>query len=482
MKKISFAAVFALLAILSGCKDFLEEETNGKVFSNALQTQAGLDAALTGTYKQWNNGWSNGFQHTWQLENTMGGEDLATNHSTPNTLEFDTYNVTSSNSSVPNIYNSCYLSIKNANGVIEAAPDCVGSSEIIGQILGEAYFIRAFDYFYIARMHKAAPLILSSIYNPDDMEVQPTGTEGLYAQIESDLEEAIRLLPVTRRNNEMSRPNKGTAQALLAEVYLMEAGYPLKKQGYYAKAAAMAKNVLDNHAAYGFDFEPDYTNLFLHTPENGGITKEGIFQMCSNKGNWCYGTAAGPSEVGGWNYIFSELNFFRNFPEGPRKEHTFMTEFDCNDGVHRTWEELDIPRPVYRKLAVNDQYKAGSWSIAICLLRYSQTALTYAEAQARSGSVTDLAKNCLNTIRRRAGLEDVTTNDPAEFAEACVNERMWEFAAEGVRWYDIQRLELLQQSIAQRDPSENKVIGTKGEECYFFPLPNTEQALNPNLK
>jgi hypothetical protein len=475
-------AVSALIAVLTGCTDFLKEETNGKVFSNALQTEAGLDAALTGTYKQWNNGWSNGFLHTWQLENTMGGEDLATNHSTPNTLEFDTYNVTSSNSSIPNIYNSCYLSIKNANGVIEAAPNCNGSAEVIGQILGEAYFIRAFDYFVIARMHKAAPLMLSSVYNPDDMHIEPTGTEGLYAQIEADLEEAIRLLPVTRRNNELSRPNKGVAQALLAEVYLHEAGYPLKKQGYYAKAASMAKNVLDNHAAYGFDFESSYENLFLHTPDKGGITKESIFQMCSNKGNWCYGTAAGPSEVGGWNYIFSELNFFRNFPEGPRKDCTFMTEFDCNDGIHRTWQELDIPRPVYRKLAVNDAYSAGSWSIAICMLRYSQTALTYAEAQARSGSVNDLARTCLNTIRRRAGLEDITTTDPAQFAQACVNERMWEFAAEGVRWYDIQRLELLDEAIAQRDPSENKVIGSKGEECYFFPLPNTEQVLNPNLK
>lgn len=482
MKKIIFTfAIIASAAMFSGCDGFLDEKTNGKVFSNALETEAGLEAALTGTYKQWSNPWSSGFQHTWFLELTMGGEDLGTSYTATNTIELDTYSVTSSNSSVPNIYKSCYLSIKNANSIIEAAPNCSGSETTINQILGEAYFIRAYDYFWLGRMHKAIPLMLSSTYDPNDLNKEMTGTEGIYAQIESDLEKAIELLPVTRRNNEASRPNKGTAQALMAEVYLMEAGWPLNKSGYYAKAAEMAKTVLDSREQYGFDFEDDYTNLFLHNTENGGITKENIFSMCSNNANWCYGVAAGPAEFGGWNYIFSEINFYKNFPEGVRKEYTFITEGDKTDGTHITWEQFSVPKPVYRKLAVNDEFKKGGWSIAICMLRLSQTALTYAEASARSGSVTSEAQGYLNRIRTRAGLDPITTTDPTEFANACVEERKWEFAAEGVRWWDIQRLQLLDEAIAQRDPNENTITGSKGEDNYFFPLPNSEEELNPNI-
>lgn len=485
MKKILyFAAVLASAAtILPGCSGFLDEATNGKVFSNALETQAGLEAALTGTYKQWSNPWDNGFQHTWFLELTMGGEDMGTSYSAANTVELDTYNVTSSNSSVPNIYKSCYRSIKNANSVIEAAENCTGDKAVIDQILGEALFIRAYDYFWLGRMHKAIPLMTSSAYNEEDLNVQMTGTDGIFALIESDLTQAISLLPNSRRNGENARPNKGTAKALLAEVYLQMAGWPLNKAGYYQKAADMAKDVLDNKATYGFDFENDYETLYLKTPETAGITKENIFSMCSNNANWCYGTASGPAQASGWDYIYSEINFFKNFPEGVRKDYTFMTKIACNDGTVKDWTELaPVPKPVYRKLAVNDEYKAGGWSIAICMLRLSQTALTFAEASARAtNSVSADAAAYLNQIRTRAGLAPVTTTNAAEFATAVVNERMWELAAEGVRWWDVQRLQLLDQAIAQRDPAENPINGSKGEANYFFPLPNSEQVLNPNI-
>ena len=485
MKKIIYVlTILAVSSLLSvSCSDYLDEKTNGQIFENAMETEAGLEAALTGTYKKWSQPWSCGFQHTWPIEITMGGEDLTSNAPSTNCNELDTYSATTSNSSVPNVYKSCYQSAINASGVIEAGLKFENPSETVKYILGEAYFIRAYDYFWLGRMHKAIPLILSGKYNEEDSNIEMTETAGIYEQIEKDLEQAIALLPDTKRNNEPGRPNKGTAYALRAEVYLMEAGFPLNKGAEaYRKAAADAKEVLDNRAKYGFDFEDSYETLFLHGTDNTGINKESVFVMPSNNNNWMYGTAPGPSDLSGWGYIFAETNFYKEFPEGIRKECTFVQkDLVVNGGTTFDWETSKEGKPVYRKLAWNDSFNSGGNSCAINYLRFSQTALTYAEAKARTDGPDDLAYECLNTIRTRAGLSTYSGLGKDEFANKVVEERKWEFAAEGVRWWDVIRLDLIQDAIADRAANELPISGSKSSSNYFLPLPNTEALKNPNI-
>jgi hypothetical protein len=66
----------------------------------------------------------------------------------------------------------------------------------------------------------------------------------------------------------------------------------------------------------------------------------------------------------------------------------------------------------------------------------------------------------------------------ADFVKAVISERAWEFAGEYTRWFDITRLQLLTQVIANRDPSENAPIGTPQ---YYLPIPSGDLQLNPNL-
>lgn len=472
------------VSMSTGCDGFLDEKTNGQVFSNVLESQAGLEAALTGAYKEWNGGWGYGFFHTWPYEITMGGEDLTTNAPSTNTRELDTYAVTNTNSSIPCIYKSCYRAIRNASSVIENADRCQGDADVIKAILGEAYFIRAYSYFWLGRMHKSMPLILTGVYDEKDSQMQMTGTEGVFSQIESDLLASIERLGDERRNSEAGRPNKGTAQALLAEVYLFEAGWPLHKDGYYAKAAEMAKNVLDRRTAYGFDFEDSYDVMFNHSESapNQGITKENVFTMCTKSGdNWMYGTAPGPSQAGGWGYFFAEVGFYNEFPEGPRKDATFMESYTLTDGSVKGWREMKDEHPYYKKMSVDNAYKVGGATVPICFLRFSQTALTYAEAKARADAPDALAYECLNRIRTRAGLSTYSGLSKEAFIKACVDERKWEFASEGVRWFDVVRLDLINEAIAARSDKELEIIGSKSSDNYFFPIPNTDEILNPNI-
>ena len=120
-------------------------------------------------------------------------------------------------------------------------------------------------------------------------------------------------------------------RAFLADVYLTMAGWPLKQTDKYDLAAAKAKEVIDNKDLYGFQLLPTFAAVFENDPAVAG-TAEAVFQISgfaggSGTANATYGNTTMPGEEGGWDDMFAELNFFKDFPAGPRKDATFRTEF-----------------------------------------------------------------------------------------------------------------------------------------------------------
>ena len=145
-----------------------------------------------------------------------------------------------------NLYANLYRAIINANKLILQSDD---NKESL--LKGEAYFLRAYCYFKLVRIFKGPPLYTS--VDVDYTLPKPTFKE-VYAQIESDLLNAITLLPglYSEARNPGYSPHRGTAQALLAEVYLTMAGYPLNETEKYALAVGLAKEVIENNQAYGY--------------------------------------------------------------------------------------------------------------------------------------------------------------------------------------------------------------------------------------
>jgi len=488
-KNLIYSSIIALILSISGCSDFLDEKTDGKVFDNVLTTQNGLESALTGAYRGWANCWTYGFNNGWATEMTLGGDDLTCPPGTGNTQEYDRYDVKNTNSSSAPVYWGCYKAIQGANNIIENYKNCKGDAGTINCIAGEAYFIRAFSYYWLVRCHGQIPLILTSNFNIDDITKSVSSVKEVYTQIEQDLNNAISMLSDSRRNGDAGRPNKGSAMAILAEVYLSEAGWPLKDTDKYTKAADMAKQVIDNRTTYGFDFENSYDILYQNDETKSGMNKEDLFTIPCNKSNGntinaMYGYWAYPGELGGWDVVFSELTFFNQFPEGPRKDATFAATVTKQNGTIIKWQDLKYQRPYYKKLMKNpniSNYYNYASSIPMRMLRFSQTALTYAEAKARSGGPDELAYQMLNTIRRRAGLVEYSNLTPSDFADKVVQERAWELCGERVRWFDMVRLEMINKIIAEKDPKDNQPMHAITEKNYTFPIPLHDQLLNSQL-
>ena len=116
------------------------------------------------------------------------------------------------------------------------------------------------------------------------------------------------------------------------------------------------------------------------------------------------------------------------------------------------------------------------------MMRYAHVLTIYAEAKARSGGPDELAYTCLNDIRVRAGLTALSGLTAADFAAAVVQERAWEFAGERTRWFDLVRLEMVEEANANRDPAENIIPDAITKADYTFPLPISDVLVNPNLE
>jgi len=485
MKRL-LSIIISLVFILTGCENFLDEDLTGKILgSSVLSTQAGLESALTGAYSGLGTAWSTGFLNGWSSEVSLGGDDMTCPVSMGDPKEFDTFTVTSANQSTYKVYLGCYKTIQNANNVITYYQTTQGDPDQIQVIAGEAYFLRALSYYWLVRYYRETPLLTSPDFSLDQLSMGKTGAAEIYTLIEQDLMNAESMLSNSRRD--VGRPNKGSAKALLADVYLTEGGWPIKDHSKYALAASKAKEVIDNHTLYGFELLSTCAEVFANNPEIDG-TAENVFAIAANMSlretsNVSLGWWAMPGEMGGWDVVYSELNFFYNFPEGPRKDATFAYTYKKTDGTILTWQELKYKHPYYKKLWINadDPVSARYSSIPVPMMRYAHVLTIYAEAKARSGETDELAYKCLNDIRERAGLDPYSGLSATEFADAVVQERAWEFAGERTRWFDLVRLEMVAEANSNRDPSENIISKVITEDDYTFPLPMSDILINPNL-
>lgn len=483
MKKIIILLLFATVA---GCKDFLEENPKGAIVgTNAISDVAGLEAALTGTYKGVLRTWARGFLNSSTQSFAMGGDDLTTiragNEPKMWSRQLDQFEVTSGNTHIAFIWKGCYKTIQGANNIINNYAMVSGDQTVIKQIVGEAYFLRALSYYWLVRGFGSAPLITSADFTQAMLTIKKTGPQEIYALIEADLKIAEEFVADQKRDP--GRPNRGSVKALLADVYLTEGGWPINDQSKYALAAAKAKEVIDNKNTYGFDLVP------LEVLWSGGTTaigtKEEVMAFHSSKSfggstNAYYGHPGTPKEENGWEDFCAEIHFFNKFPEGKRKDITFHTEFVKSDGTIVPWQNSAEQKPYFGKFRLEDNTTWQS-SLPVHMIRYAHVLLVYAEAQARATGPNDDTYEALNAIRVRAELDPLSGLSQADFITAVVNERAWEFAGEFTRWFDLVRLELVEQANADKDVNDLKPIGAITKEDYTFPIPLSDITINPNL-
>ena len=480
MKKIF---IITLLFLATGCSKQLTEEPQGLVIgSEGLSSEGGLEAALTGAYGSLMVPWESGFTTVSQIAMSMGADDLTTHPGSNKEefREFDLFTVSSLNSRMVPIWRGCYKTIQSTTNIINNYASVKdGNEATIKVIVGEAYFLRGLCYYWLTRFWGAVPIIPSEKYSPEYLTLKKSTPAEVYKLIEADLAKAEEWVPNTKRA--AGRPNKGSVKALLADVYLTQGGWPIKDASRYALAAAKAKEVIDNKTAYAFDlYQGGFLKIFA------GNTSEDVFTLFT-RGQWItynsfYGLSTMPEDETGWSDFFPEIKFFNDFPAGTRKDATFSTSFTVG-GNTIPWQNTTTKHPYYKKFTIQSGTKATYMSNnPVIMIRYAHVLLIYAEALARSGAAPDAAAyTALNDVRVRAGLLPLSGLSPADFLNAVMDERKWEFAGEWNRWFDLVRLEQVEAANAVKDPGDLKFTGTITKEDYVLPIPGADAQVNPNL-
>ena len=412
-----------------------------------------------------------------------------------------------SNVTLGNFFKFSYITINRANAVIENVPGMKIDEALKNRFTGEAYFMRAYSYFNLARNFGRVPVHMKVVSSIDDTAAGLAGSlDELWGYIIADLEEAARLLPYYAKP-EPGRVDKAAAQGLLAKAYLYlasakEYGVPLYSDmnfdvdTYYSKAVEAAAGVVDNPAQTTYGLDPDLMHIYDVQYPDG---PEHIFIMSMDRTGESEGQYSKISKMyipyiaggtvylkqgdenvfipthDGWSEYRTNIGFYNTkFEDGDlRKDWLICKEvYDAEGKVSASYPG-SLSYPFCRKY-IDPGFVGDKTSTKPFLLRYSDIALTYAEA----AGPTDKAYALVNAIRNRAGLGDLPAGlDKAAFRKAVIKERISELAFEGNITYDMRRtgqLHTVQALVGQGITNEEDVL--------FYPIPSIETDLNPNIK
>ncbi len=490
---------FPMLLSVMGCKKFLDRKpltaTLDDINQGTLEAQAfGLYNTLTSYAGFSTLPWLD--FHSIRDDDAQKGSSL-TDGAEINT-EFETFQY-SKDDWAPNTYwNDRYYMINQANKLLYFADSLHATDPASLRNVGEACFFRAYCYFELVKTYGDVPLI-NFYYTIPAQGIKPKSpASAIYAQIDADLTKATQYLPINwvvgGSNIYPGRLTKGAANTLWAQTYLF--------RQQWANVVSLCTQV-ENSGQYSLQANfPDIWKDGL-----GGAGKNGsesIWEEQSyvgpNQTPWKgtqWGTSQNVRQGGasnvwnlgwGWNVPTQKLESAWDNND-PRKRQTILYSGQSDGGPSQGGYGATLPgyapgtlldQPYWNKKVYSDPqmrqftgqiYGSGGadW-INHRILRYADVILMHAEASNELGDGATAA-TYLEKIRNRASgglgagrsiVPPIAFVSQAQMRTAIKNERRWEFAMEGYRFYDLVRWG---DAVTE--------LGALGytHKCRFYPIP-----------
>lgn len=445
----SVVASSLTVIILGSCSDLIEVDPPKTqiVTATVFTDDRTAISAISGIYSTMatSGSFASGSSGSLTMLAGLSSDEYQNLSNTPSSLEFSNNTLTPVNTGISSTWSSLYETIYFANSVLEGLDQSTSlTGSVKQQIEGEALFIRAFSHFYLINLFGEVPLVTSTDYRINSITVRET-IDKVYLQIIDDLIHASEMMneDYAHASGERVRPNRYTALALLARVYLY--------QGQWQLAATTSSQVIQATSLY--QLESNLNNVFLKT------SREAIWQL----------KPVQPESNTNEAPVFQSLSFVS-------MSEDLNNEFEDDDQRYQQWSAmLSIGANSYR---VPFKYKIGVSGEPLTeysmVIRLAELYLIRAEAQAQlsqlEGAVSDL-----NAIRSRADLPEQNLSSQSDILEAIAVERRLELFSEwGHRWFDLKRTHKVDQ-----------VLGTLKQtwkpEYALYPLPKSERDNNPKL-
>ncbi len=387
-------------------------------------------------------------------------------------------------------WQNLYSVVHHANLIIKNTPAIEFRSDAAkNDILAQAYTMRAYIYFLMAKVWGDVPLVTEPIESVDPLTIrrERTPVSEIFTFIKEDLSRALELYPtanLTAKRNTWSKP---AANVLKADVFLwtakrMNGGNADLNTALAALEEAEKSDVilLDNFAGIF-----DYTNkgnkeimMAIHLSELEVTAladrREGRFMYIHpaippNISTWSRAKIGAPSPHGGYWAPRKEIcdQFGKDDQRGGASFFQIFTQNASGDSTYYTTLAYKFKGTVIggSRAFVDD----------VVLYRYADVLLLRAEVKNALGMDPS---DDINAIRRRAygayyADHIFVPGSREQNDNAILEERLFEFLLEGKRWWDLVRFgkafELVP-SLKSR-PGQNHLL--------LFPIPEVTLALEP---
>ena len=506
--KLKFVWVALFLFVTSSCDDFVEVDPIPVTAEDFFNSPEDYDDALIGAYDLLQSTFWNVLTSVVASDDFIAGGDAASIDQ-PTLQNVNAMNHSpADNNQLRDIWTLMYAGLNRTNFLLqnENTLDFAGKDEIIAQ----AYFLRAYYAFELAKFYGNVPLKVENRDGVDRIVNEPVipgeqfsmertaSISAIYSLIEEDLKEAIPNLPLTQ--DLPYKATKGAAQALLGKVYLYHGTFDPTK---FSQAASVLNEVIGD-GQYNLVTGDDYVNLFTVDGENG---PESVFEIqytnVEGAGWECITCSEGtyfvqfngprspyndPVYAAGWGFNLPTPQFYEIFDEDDmRREVTILdlrelAALEDNSVYTPPNEDTGFYNHKYvpRKADLGESVSQLTHPQNYRSIRYADVFLMAAEAEAQSGGSNAVAY--LNQVRARAYGNNNNDYQASEgnLLEVIYEERRKELAGEGHRFFDLVRTGRAQEAFNSynmtKDPDFD-AVNFEANKNEIFPIPLIELEL-----
>ncbi len=441
------ALIFAAMLVTVSCKKILDQEPHNSTYTDAnFKTETDARTATAGAYSLLRRVMLR--NAAWHAYGDLPSGDINADndgyHYVIRNGDFTGNNVDHGYFNWTNFY-QCLQQVNLNILKIPTIPEESFSIEKKAHLVGEAYFLRAYTYFFMSRVWGDVPLKLEPDLDVTKTKNIPrTPADSVIKQCLADVATAESMLDwgYDDENNRAVRANKGSAYALEAHIRAWIHDYA---------GAEIAANQVITNGGYSLLDADNYAQVFV------GKSMEGIFELNINDGQ-NEGMAMINSDG---SYDISAYTLADPYIPGKDVDHTSIQWRINTDYLTPLYSDIDPDADIRVKTFYVDPFQDPKGltikyshiiniskfdvrlSNNIPVFRLADIILLRAEALnalGRDGEALPL----LNQVRERAGIDDYDGTG-ADLKNEIVREELRELFWEGHSYYDLVRTGTLPQ-------------------------------------
>jgi len=449
MKKIIIALIILIASLSYACENNLDLTPISSITTSSFwKTEDDAEGALYGMYSQFRTTLNSNENVLYWMDFRSGFWTIGTSGGAGDNEKLWQNNLDATTTSTN--WSPLYTLINDCNLILKYTPGITFSNQTFkDEVLGHAYFVRAYAYFKLAQLWGDVPIVTDGfesinqeLYNPRSPVTE------VYALVKEDIAQAVAKLPARSPGVKPWMASKEAANMLKTEICLWLA----KRAGGGNAELTEARTSIDAVLLNSYILENNYADAFRNDK-----SKEIIFSIYFD-----YTEEPNPSgrDIGqyGWNFV-NNINYvpaaLRNIVPhsgstqwltlSPDYTLRFLKPVSEDQRTAVNWQE--IPNPSGGTVKWINKYLGTlidgtrRFYDDIRIYRQAEAYLFKAEVENALDN-KDVAIANLNLVSKRAyGIVDYypLSLTKAEVDAAILEERLIEFAAEGKSWLDIIR-------------------------------------------